>query len=85
MEVQGGVDARGSGFSLRKTRIFCLLCPKQGPHEAAIVSENAAALVSNPISLNEFLVDAEAASISLVFRQIREAEERQCTVARSSL
>jgi len=59
-----------------------LLAVEQGAHEAPIISEDAPALVSNAISIDELFVDTEAASISLVFRQVREAEERQCAVAR---
>ena len=62
--------------------VFSSLAFEQGAHEASIVSENTAALVSNAISVDEFRVDAEKASISLVFCQAREAEERQGAVAR---
>ena len=68
---------------LPKMGISSLLAPKQGSHEASLVSEDAAALVSNAISVNELAVDAETAPIFLVFRQVREAKERQRSVARA--
>ena len=68
--------------SSRADEDFTLLAPEQRAHEAPIVSEDAAALVSNAIGVNELLIDAETAAISLVFRQVREAKERQRAVAR---
>ena len=63
-------------------RAVVLLAVEQGAHEAPNISKDAAALVSNALSVNEFLVDAETASISLVCREARETEECQCAVAR---
>ena len=63
-------------------RAVVLLAVEQGAHEAPNISKDAAALVSNSISVDELLVDTETTSISLVFSQVREAEQRQCTVAR---
>jgi hypothetical protein len=80
--VPSGARSRLDVTGLGKTKMFACLSLEQGAHEAAIVSEDAAALLSDAVSVDELFVDAETASISLVFRQVREGEERQCAVAR---
>jgi hypothetical protein len=75
-------EKRAAARTRKRQGRSALLAFEQGAHEAAIISEDAAALVSNAISVDELFVHTETASISLVFRQAWEAEERQCAVAR---
>src|SRR5262245_61365045 len=54
---------------------------QQWPHEGSLVTQHAAALVTDPVGGDEVRVDAEPAAVHLVRGEAREAEQGQCAVA----